>query len=237
MTVLVRSDVRRWVLPLLVDVSRGRHPVATRFLAGGRGGSALYTYAEGEVVLRTCRRGGLPAYLMHDAYVGCRPRPFRELGVTDILCQRGAPVIEVYGAAVRWRLPGLYNGWLATRFFPAARTLWQWASARPGPAERIAGFRQVGRAVAALHCAGGHHPDLNLNNILIGPRSADGVEPKVVLIDFDRARLAQGSPQQAEADLQRLTRSARKLDPGGAIISVADLDAVRAAYREGTTCG
>jgi 3-deoxy-D-manno-octulosonic acid kinase len=59
-----------------------------------------------------------------------------------------------------------------------------------------------------MHDAGISHPDLNLRNLLIVDPSAE-----VVVIDFDRARVFDGSaPASARArNLRRLARSARKL--------------------------
>jgi hypothetical protein len=234
LTVAVRSDLRSWMVPLLRAAKGQWAAYATRAVTSGRGG-ALVVQAAGDhaVVVRPCRRGGLPARLLYDAYVGWRPRPFRELSVTETLRQRGAPVVEVYGAAVEWVWPGCYKGWVATRYMPGARTFWEWAAATPPAPERVAVLRQVGNAIRRLHDCGGRHPDLNLNNILVCPASAPSGAPAVLFIDFDRARMSAGWGRTPEADIERLRRSARKLDPEGKCVTADDLARVQIAYQEG----
>ncbi len=229
MAALVRSDFRTWMVPLFVAAEREWAGYETSSLAGGRGSARLVRMAEHAVVVRPYRRGGLPRWVLRDTYFGPRPRPFRELELTEALRRRGAPVIEVYGAAVRWLAPGCYRGWLATRYVSAARTLWGWIAAAPAPAERDIILRKVGDAIRRLHACGGRHPDLNMNNILV-----DG-DAQVWLIDFDRARPIRSSGSTS-ADLARLRRSARKLDPQGKWVTAADFDRIEAASRMGASC-
>jgi tRNA A-37 threonylcarbamoyl transferase component Bud32 len=228
MRFLVRADVGRWLVPLLRAARDGWAGYATQPLAGGRGGARLVR-AHG-VVVRPYRRGGLPARLLRDAYFGWSPRPFHELCVLAALRVSGAPVVEVYGAAVDWRLPGCYRGWLATRYIEAARTLWEWAVATPPVQERAPLWRAVGMAVRRLHDCGARHPDLNANNILLGPTAG------VSFIDFDRAHTSRMHQRGREADLDRLWRSLRKLDPQGQHVTLADFETLTAAYREERAC-
>jgi 3-deoxy-D-manno-octulosonic acid kinase len=225
---LVRADVRDWLVPLLKAARAGWGGYLTQGPPGGRGGARIVP--EHGVVVRPYRRGGLPARWLHDTYFGWRPRPFCELFVTAALQERGAPVVEVYGAAVEWMFPGAYRGWLATRYITAARTLWEWA-AKPTPTkERAALWADIGKAVRRLHACGARHPDLNAHNILLGPTN------DVVFIDFDRARIGDGRDCQRAADLDRLWRSLRKLDPDGQLVTAADFEGLRAAYHEGPPC-
>jgi hypothetical protein len=127
-TLLVQGHGRAWVEPLLRNVERLAAAYPTQPLPGGRGGTVCVNAAGHETVVRPCRRGGLPARVLHDVYFGRRPRPFAELTVMEILRHRRVPVVEVYGAAVRWVGPCWYRGWLATRFVNAM-TFWQWARA------------------------------------------------------------------------------------------------------------
>jgi 3-deoxy-D-manno-octulosonic acid kinase len=228
---LIRSDVRSWVEPALRAPASGAPADPMRRLDGGRGGAEVIAVAGHEMVLRAFRRGGLPARVLHDTYCGWSPRPFRELCVTEALRARGAPVVDVYGACVQWLFWGCYKGWIATRYIRSARTLWQWIAAAPPAAERTLVLQAVGKAIRRLHDSGGTHPDLNLNNILIQPTdAARGFE--VLLIDFDRAPVARRFHRQADADLTRLRRSARKLDPHGRWVTVADLQCLETAYHE-----
>jgi lipopolysaccharide kinase (Kdo/WaaP) family protein len=225
-TWLLRAEADAWLTPLLRSLGDEAAVVEGRVLAGGRGGSRLRSAGGHDVVVRHYRRGGWPAALFHDTYWGRRPRPFRELCVTEALRAAGAPVVEVYGAAVHWVLPVCYRGWLVTRYVAQARTLWEWASAGTTPDDRQIVLPLVGRALRRLHDAGGRHPDLNLNNILLAPAAVpQGYQ--VLFIDFDiPLRL-----WQPTADLARLRRSARKLDPAGVWLRAADLECLAAAYR------
>jgi 3-deoxy-D-manno-octulosonic acid kinase len=221
---VVRRDLRGWLAPLLRAAPAGWPDHDVERQRRGRG-EVLTVQVDGHCCLiRPYRRGGLPAWLLRTLYFGSAARPFVELAVTETLRRRGVPVVEVYGAAVQWVLPGCYRGWLVSRYVAESQTLWEWAQREAG-ATGLLVYEQVGRAVRALHDAGGQHPDLNLNNILV----CGGMPlPQICLIDFDRAQL--DAPIDAEAELARLERSARKLDPTGRFVGDADLAALRAAY-------
>jgi len=192
-------------------------------IADGRGGSVIVAPEAGtpRILVRRYLRGGLPSRFVRDTYLGFSPRPFRELAIMKALYEQGAQVAEPYGAAVQWLFPGCYRGWLATRLVEDASTLWKWLRDQtPAADERRSVFAEVGRCIRHVRSLGVWHADLNLHNILIvaGP-------PRVVLIDFDRARHAWNDNTAAE--IARLRRSARKLDPGGAVITDEDLLALR----------
>jgi hypothetical protein len=279
---LLRADLRDWLLPLLRGWGNSWAGYETRALATGRGGTRLVRATGHDVVVRLYRRGGLVAWVLHDTYFGWRPRPFRELETLVTLQQHGASVVEVYGAAVHWLLPGCYRGCLVTRYLAGSSTLWEWVAGAPPPAVRARVFAQVGRAIRRLHDLGGQHPDLNLNNILIGPTQAGAdvsdacdvepvapesslaaaahsdpalsrapsregsgrsepmapgpAAPAVVFIDFDRPHGVSCLRRAPQAELTRLERSARKLDPEGAWVTAADLVNLRAAYATSTAC-
>ena len=230
-TLLVRSDVRSWIVPLLRAATGQQSGFVSRDLAGGRGGTRVVRGDGHEVVVRPYRRGGLPAWVLQQTYLGWRPRPFRELFFTEMLRLQGVPVAEVYAASVCWLAPGCYRGWLVTRFVPGARTFWEWARSAVPAEERAAVLRSIGAATRRLHDSGARHPDLNLNNILVYRRS-DAPHAEVCFIDFDRARRPTRLCRRPPADLIRLRRSARKLDPAGEYVTADDLDSVEAAYRE-----
>ncbi len=222
---LVRSEAREWLVPLLLAGARDARALAAHSLAGGRGGAFHVRVNAHEVVLRSCRRGGVPACVLRDTYFGCVPRPFREVNLLTTLRRRGAPVVEAMGASVRWVLPGCYKGWVATRYVLGARSLWEWATGTANQWNRGAVWRSVGRAIRQLHDAGARHPDLNLRNVLL---SSDGDTPAVWLVDFDRPWLAGG--RRPQADLLRLERSARKLDPRGQWVTKADFADLHTGY-------
>ena len=239
-TLLVQRRARPWLEPLLRTVEHLPAAYPTRPLPGGRGGTVHVTAAGHETVVRPCRRGGLPALVLHDLYFGRRPRPFSELTVMETLRHRRVPVVEVYGAAVRWVGPCWYRGWLVTRFLRDAMTFWQWARTPVDAAERARVLRALGVAVRRLHDGGGTHPDLNANNVLVepapAPGAAAGTEPAVTFIDFDRARVTPSGQATSGTELDRLWRSLRKLDPHGHHLSAAAFDAVRAAYAGAGAC-
>jgi 3-deoxy-D-manno-octulosonic acid kinase len=227
---LVRADVRSWLVGVLREAN-GDPVAGARLLHSGRGGTRVIAVAGHEIVMRPYRRGGLPARLLRDVYFGWRLRPFEELRTTEALRRRGAPVVEVYGAAVRWLASGCYRGWIATRYIPGAHTLWEWACTAPASIERNAILQGVGTALRRLHACGARHPDLNANNILICPSGDASGTPAVVFIDFDRPRIAPRGAN-AQADLARLQRSVRNLDPHHRTLTRADLERILTSYRE-----
>jgi tRNA A-37 threonylcarbamoyl transferase component Bud32 len=99
-----------------------------------------------------------------------------------------------------------------------------WTAIRDGFASQT-GAEKVFNAVAAslhgLHREGIYHRDLNLRNIVVR-RESDGV--KGYIIDFDRAMLFLGKVPMALArrNLDRLLRSANKLDPKREYFSAKD---------------
>lgn len=237
---LLRNDVRPWLEPAIGHLTGaggwglGAGGVEPRvpspephpsLVVGGRGGVAVVNLGDHRVVVRQCRRGGLPARFVRDLYFGFHPRPFAELAQTEHLRHADVPVAEIYAAVVRWVVPGCYRGWVISKLIADTETLWAWAQRSPQAAEKHAVFRGVAMAVRRLHAAGVVHPDLNLNNILV----RTGVEaPRVWLLDFDR------SLQRARigSDIERLERSVHKLDPQREYISGDDFTFLRRAYAE-----
>jgi 3-deoxy-D-manno-octulosonic acid kinase len=68
-------------------------------------------------------------------------------------------------------------------------------------------WRRCGAMIRRFHAVGVVHADLNARNILVGPGQA------VHLVDFDRARIAEGDAAAFRANLARLRRSLEKLWP------------------------
>jgi 3-deoxy-D-manno-octulosonic acid kinase len=220
----VRSDLAQalgpWLLaPVLVP------PADAEPIASGRGAAYRAVLPGGvRAVVRPCRRGGLLARVVHETYLGWRPRPLRELALTVEARRRGVAAAEVLAARIEGRLA--YRGALVTAEVPHAVPLIDALRAAPDAATRRRLGALAGSAVAALHIAGVLHADLNLTNILVG---ADGAGATV--IDFDRGRLVQGQLGACarRRNLRRLLRSARALDPGGRAVD----GAARAGFREG----
>jgi len=174
-----------------------------------------------ELFVRRCRRGGMIAWLLSDVYVGLAPRPFNELRVAAEALKRGVPTAEPIGAMAEWIGPALYRGFFLTRAV-RGMTLWEFVQTDDDPIVRRHVLEQAHAAIAAMHEKGLFHADLNLHNLLV-TRAAESFT--VVIIDLDKARLLDG-PLPApvrRANLARLMRSARKLDPSGKFLDAAAL--------------
>lgn len=191
----------------------------------GRGPLRRVQLPNGEVaLLRRYHHGGAFRRLTGGVFFTWPPRPFRELMITEDLRRRGLPTAEVYGACVEPVCGPLYRGWLATRAIPGAQDLWaalQSGLMRDAGEERC--LRAVARSVRDLHGQGVYHADLNLKNILLG---LDHRNVTAYIIDFDKAKLVLGGlpPRLAKNNLDRLLRSARKLDPERRYLSLARWD-------------
>lgn len=174
------------------------------------------------VLIRPYRHGGLFRHLLRGIFLGWPPRPFRELAITEEVRRRGIPTVEVLGACVRRVWGPFYRGWLVTRQLNGGEDLW--TAVRDGLVHR-AGAKKVFDAVASslreLHRQGIYHRDLNLKNILVRCES-EGVTGYI--IDFDRATLFLGRvpPAMVQRNLNRLLRSANKLDPKRKYFSADD---------------
>jgi 3-deoxy-D-manno-octulosonic acid kinase len=194
-------------------------------LASGRG-AAYRVVLPGDVraVLRLYRRGGVLARVVHETYLGLRPRPLRELVLTEEVRRRGVAAPEVLAARVEGGVA--YRGALLTAEVPDATTLGEALARASGAEARAALAAATGGAVARLHAAGVFHADLNVSNILVRPG------PEVVLVDFDRARLARGplASRARRRNLTRLQRSLAKLDPSGRLTGAAERAAFADAY-------
>ena len=192
----------------------------------GRGQLRRLALPNGELaLLRRYRHGGAFRRLTGGVFFTWPPRPFRELMITEELRRRGVPTVEVYGACVEPVWGPFYRGWLATRAIAGAQDLWaalQSGLMRAAGEERC--LRAVARSVRDLHREGVYHADLNLKNILLCPENR---RVTAYIIDFDKAKLVPGGlpPQWAKKNLDRLLRSARKLDPERRYMSVALWDA------------
>jgi len=169
---------------------------------------------DGETALiRRYRHGGVFRALTRACFVTWPPRPFRELAITEELRRRGLRTVEVYAAGVERICGPFYRGCLVTRELPDAKDLWEALQDESvGPHRLGAVLKATAETLRAMHREGVYHTDLNLKNILVRLKP-DGAEGYV--IDFDRAKLVLGKlpPPLARKNLDRLLRSALKLDP------------------------
>ncbi len=190
------------------------------FAAAGAGNRAsgflLRPFGAPPLFVRHNRRGGLIRYLIDDVYFGPIARPVRELTVTAEARMRGVAVAEPLGAMVAAIAPGLYRGAFITRPI-AGFTLWEFLRADDDARVRAHVVGLARRAIDTMHRMGLFHADLNLHNLFV---STAGDDLGVVILDLDKARLFPGplAAARRRANLARLARSIRKLDPAGARI-------------------
>lgn len=213
---LLRRGLADELEPLLGRFLDGETPAGARLLAGGRGATISVPLRDGgNAVLRRSLRGGLPARLVRDVYVGA-PRPFAELEVTEQLRSMGLPVPEPLGAIVRSVGPALYRGAIATREIPQSINLWAHLQSA-SPNERRSACAAAVALVRRIVAAGVIHPDLNLKNLLVVPSAG----PDLWLIDCDGVRVGATQPAHKQRALARLRRSAARLDPQQKVIDPA----------------
>lgn len=196
---------------------------------GGRGSHPVVELSSGErVLLRDFRRGGAIRHFNAATYV-LGNRALAELRTTVIAGNRGVAVPRVIAAVER---PGRfgYSAMLATIWIDGALDLATWLELA-AVADRQGLAAMAGAAVGKMHEAGVTHPDLNLRNLLIAP-GADSSRPRVVIIDFDRARAGTGPVPgwRRRAELRRFVRSAWRL---GAPMGEREFASFRDGYGSG----
>lgn len=183
--------------------------------AGGRGGAWIAAPEGGEeAVVRPGRRGGWIARFNRSRYFA-GDRFLDELVLTERLRRRGAPVPRPLAAVRRDHRIG-YETWLATRHLPGTAPAARLIAA--ASADRLpALLHAVGRAVRALHEAGGDHADLNAWNVLIA--AGETSAPEAWIVDLDRGRISPRplTGRRARANLARLRRSFVKLGLASAL--------------------
>jgi Lipopolysaccharide kinase (Kdo/WaaP) family len=177
---------------------------------------------DGETALiRNYRHGGVFRAVTRAWFFTWPPRPFRELAITEELRRRGLRTVEVYAAGVQRICGPIYRGCLVTRELRDAKDLWAAVQDESAGQRRFGSIlKAAAETLRAMHREGVYHSDLNLKNILIR-RTSEGVEGYV--IDLDRAKLFLGKlpPELAKKNLNRLLRSALKLDPDRRHLSAA----------------
>jgi 3-deoxy-D-manno-octulosonic acid kinase len=181
---------------------------AERRASGGRGEVLGVTLGTCQAAVRHFRRGGWMAPLLGDRYLDAPPRPFVELDVSDRLRTAGIGTPRILGAVVTAARPG-YRADLATEWLEPGLGLE--ALLRPGaygPEDRRAAIVAAGLAVGRAHAVRLDHPDLNVNNVFLQPRSEGGWT--VALLDLDRARIRRHRGGYEERNIDRFERSLAK---------------------------
>jgi hypothetical protein len=208
---LVRQDRRAHINASLCGEAVGGDE---SFRYHGRGPLRAFQLPDGETALiRSYRHGGFFRSVTGAWFFTWPPRPFRELAITEELRRRGLRTVEVYAACVSRAQGPFYRGWLITRQLKNAENLW--SALQSGLIETVgfgAALRAVATSIRAMHRQGVYHGDLNLKNILL--RLENGAVAGYI-IDFDKAKLFLGQLPAglANKNLDRLLRSAHKLDP------------------------
>lgn len=188
--------------------------------AGNRGSGFPLELADGmELFLRFARRGGGPSWINRNLYFGFRPRPLAELATAVRALDLGAPVAQPVGAWIDWIAPGVYRGALLTRRIHGM-TLWDFLRTDDDQHVRNLVIEEARRAIESMHQAGVFHADLNLHNLFV---ARAGETFSIVILDLDKARIYAHplDPKLRRFNLERLARSARKLDRSGAIFDRA----------------
>lgn len=183
-------------------------------------------------LVRTYYHGGLLRKVTGEFFFTWPARPFRELVITETVRERGIPTLEILAAVVERCWGPFYRGWLVTRELGGAEDLWSALKKGTQFRYRTSLLQAAAMSVRQMHREGVYHADLNLKNILI---RGDSEKIQAYLIDFDKARLyPHRIPlRQAKKNLNRLLRSARKLDPGRQHLSKEDWAAFMAFYEQG----
>lgn len=199
----------------------------------GRGALRRIQLDHNDVALvRTYYHGGLFRKVTGKFFFTWPARPFKELIITENVRERGIPTLEVLAAIVERCWGPVYRGWLVTRELGGAEDLWTALRTVTQFRNRTLLLQAAAVSVRQMHREGVYHADLNLKNILI---RGEGEEVKAYLIDFDKARIyPHGIPwHKAKRNLNRLSRSARKLDAAGEYFSKEDWAAFMAFYEQG----
>ncbi len=192
----------------------------------GRGPVPVLAHPTGEGspwVVRRYYRGGFMRPLGDRFMRAGRPRSFTEVETSARISELGFATPRIVAAAV-YPTGLLYRADLVTEFVPQARTLAdvllggnEHPGALPEGNTQREGLACVADLIVRLAKAGVHHPDLNVENVLIA-RKAQQVH--AVLLDLDRCKVAgPGGPASAvrlrRQLRRRLARSIRKLERSG----------------------
>jgi len=186
-----------------------------------RGGFPLPINDQLNLFVRWARRGGLIAYFNRDLHLGLRARLLRELAVSAEARRRGIPVAEPLGMLLEPIALGVSRGAMITRALRGV-TLWEFLRADDDAAVRALVLEAARRAIVTMHQNGLCHADLNLHNLFV---TRAGECLSVVVLDLDKARFYPASlaDDLRRQNLDRLRRSAHKLDPAAHLLTADTL--------------
>lgn len=178
-------------------------------------------------LVRRFSHGGLLRFFTRARFLDPR-RPFDELRVSHALARAGVRTPEVIAARALSVPGGGFHLDLVTRRVEDSIDLGFFLGmARRGEIERGSLRRlaaAAGMLVRQLHETGCLHADLTPNNILVNREAARGAEPRLWIVDLDRARLRDRlSDGERRANLRRLFRFvARREERDGRALSRSD---------------
>jgi hypothetical protein len=187
--------------------ARAAGAAARSFEGRGRPVSFPVAGAAIRVVARRYLHGGLLRGIAGGLFPGAG-RFLRELSAAEALRRAGAPVPEPLGLVVHPAGAGTARGWFLSREAEGAEDLRALLlRLPPGDPARREALRAAGRAVRALHDAGGLHADLHVKNLLLLPGGG------AMVADLDGARVLDGPLDRGRRGRQilRLDRSLVKL--------------------------
>jgi hypothetical protein len=199
----------------------------------GRGKYPIVNIKDIEVIVRTYKRGGLPAWLLPDVFINPR-RVLNELILTEKARHNGVPLAEILAVQIKWVFPFLYTAKIISKKIQNTQTLEDYLiflSRRYGSDYK--NLYQIKKGLIGsiihtmkqLHQAGIFHNDLNIRNILIQTKPQplqDKLRPdpfvrdvpvlSTYIIDLDKAVYEEPlSWEKRVNNLIRLNRSLEKL--------------------------
>ena len=209
-----------------------RHPKARPLVGRGTAYAVPLPDAMTPVVVRRSRHGGLLGPLTGDRFLAPTRAP-RELLTARRLAQADVPTPEIVAFATypvgHRMLSPLRRSDVATREVVGGRDL---AAALLQPTwDRRTLWAATAHLIASMAHAGARHPDLNLKNVLIAAGSRSTGAVVALVLDVDRIVFGRpGDPAIARANVDRLTRSARRWhERYGAAAGEEDLRWLRSA--------
>jgi 3-deoxy-D-manno-octulosonic acid kinase len=187
----------------------------------------------GRAVVRHAMRGGILARAGSDLFLP-PTRGLRELMNSLRLRVAGISTPEVVSFVSYNAGPLFRRSDVATREIPESHDLAVVLREMPDADHRESCLRATGRLLSLMARAGAHHPDLNARNVLI-TWDHDGASAHI--LDVDRIKFhVPSDPMVADANIQRLARSLRKLRENETLnVSDDDIWTIERAARERVT--
>ncbi|MBI4830619.1 MAG: hypothetical protein HY801_03495 [Candidatus Lindowbacteria bacterium] len=176
----------------------------------------LFERPEERALVRRYVRGGVLGRFLKGKYLNWgKPRPLKELEVSEFARSQGIPTPEILAAAVERSSHFFYRGAIAVREISPGEDL-QTLLLKNGQSftseiitEKRKMAASLGRLIAKMHKAGIYHADLHLKNILL----SKGAHEELYLLDLDAARIyGRLSDFRKCMNLLRLLRSVEKME-------------------------